>query len=218
MHVLIVGANGLVGQGSLKMALQSPRVSLITTLTRRDLATSGSKVRAFTVPDFSDEALAQFDLTGIDACFYCAGVMPLGIPEHRYREVTVDVTIRVAKAYGKANPQGRFLYVSGAGADPSSKWMPMRIKGQAEHSLREVLPTSVFLRPGVVCPSQGVRSPYPARQLAYAVGSPFLAAAARLAPSMLTTTDMLGRALIAKADPRSPPGVVENEDINWLGR
>jgi enamine deaminase RidA (YjgF/YER057c/UK114 family) len=55
--------------------------------------------------------------------------------EAAYREATVATLERVVVAYAAANPAGYVAYISGMGADPDSRMMPLRVKGQAEQVL-----------------------------------------------------------------------------------
>lgn len=232
MKLLIVGANGLVGQAVLEAALAAPDVETVVTLTRRPLtalpasanssaaasatprASVPSRLRSLVLPQYDDDALATLDLAGLDACVHCAGVLPIGLGEAEYRALTVDLSLRLCQAFARANPAGRFVYVSGAGADAASWLMPLRVKGQAEDALMRLHPNSVMLRPGVVAPAVGLRSPHAPRHAAYVVGGPVLRWAARLVPRMLITSQALGRAALSACRSDTPAGVVEGLALN----
>lgn len=61
----------------------------------------------------------------------------------------------MAAAWAEANPDGRFLYVSGAHANPHSRIMPLRIKGETEAALAQLAVRTVMLRPAEVRPVAG---------------------------------------------------------------
>lgn len=195
-RVLLVGATGLVGQGVLGVCLQAPDITGITVLVRRPFEIRHPKVQVLQVPAFTAEALAAVDLRGHDACLYCAGPLPLGMTEAAYREATVGTLARVVEAYGAANPAGFVAYVSGAGADAGSRLMPLRVKGEAEAVLARSGLAYSCLRPGVVRPVAGVRSPHRLRRWLYALGDPALAVASRLLPGVLTTTRAIGGCML----------------------
>lgn len=195
-RVLLVGATGLVGQGALEVFLQAPDITGISVLVRRPFEPRHPKVQVLQVPAFTREALAGLELHGHDACLYCAGPLPLGMTEAAYREATVGTLARVVAAYGAANPGGFVAYVSGMGADPGSRLMPLRVKGEAEAVLARSGLAHTSLRPGVVRPMAGVRSPHRLRRWLYALGDPALAVAARLLPGVLTTTCAIGGCML----------------------
>jgi uncharacterized protein YbjT (DUF2867 family) len=217
MRILMTGATGLVGQGVLREALALPAVSRVGVLGRRASGSTDPRVEELRVERFDALDAVADRLGGWDACFYCAGAPPLGTPEAEYRHVTVDLTVQVARAFAERNPRGRFLYISGAHADPGSRLMPLRVKGEAESALRALPLACVMLRPGGIQPARGERSPHAWMRPMYAIGAPVMGLGVRLLPSIMTSTSALGRAMLALAQMPDPPQVVENAEINRLG-
>ena len=216
MRILMTGATGLVGQGVLVEALADRRVSKVAVLGRRALAHPDPRVEDLVVARFDDLAAVADGLAPFDACFYCAGAPPLGTPEAEYRHVTLELTLHVARAFARRNPQGRLLYVSGAKADPSSRFMPLRVKGETEAALRALPVATVMLRPGGIQPAHAERSRHPWMRPFYAVAAPAMGLGVRMMPTLMTSTAHLGRAMLALVAMSSPPAVVENEAINRL--
>lgn len=215
MNLLLLGASGLVGQGLLNVLLGQADVANVTVLVRRPLVATSPKLRVLQVPEFTDDALANLDLAGLNACLYCAGALPLLLSEEAYREVTVGLLERVCAAYASANPGGYLVYVSGAGADAASRFMPLRVKGEAEAVPGRFGLASTSLRPGVIRPTQGERSSHDFRRAMYALGSPLLALASRVLPGGFTTTASVGRCMLALTRAGVPyPPVLENRQIN----
>ncbi|RXK67669.1 NAD-dependent epimerase/dehydratase family protein [Stenotrophomonas sp. MA5] len=217
MKLLVAGATGLVGQGVVLACLESPRVQRVTALVRRPGSRPGQQVAELLLADFRQAAGSVDLFSGFDACLYCAGAPPVGTREAEYRAVTFDATLAVASAFAQACPQGRFLYVSGAHADPQSRIMPLRVKGQAEQALARLPIRTVMLRPGGVQPVAGTGTVHSWMKPLYGVGAPVLGLIARMAPSIATSNLALGRAMVALADMPQPPGVVECAQINRLG-
>ena len=217
MRILIAGATGLVGQGVLHETLSHPGVDRIGLLGRRSAGRADPRIDELRVPGFDALDGVAARLAGWDACFYCAGAPPVGTAEALYRQVTRDLTLHVARAFAERNADGRFLYVSGAHADPDSRFMPLRVKGETERALRELPLRTVMLRPGGIQPAHGERSPHAWMRPLYAVAAPLMGIGVRLAPGVMTSTAHLGRALLALAAMPAPPPVVENADINRLG-
>lgn len=217
LHLLITGATGLVGQGVLQQALLADDVARVTLLGRRTAGSTDPRVSELLVEDFSRLDAVESGLGGFDACFYCAGAPPVTTPETEYRQVTVALTTAVATTLARLQPGMRFLYVSGALANPTSIFMPMRLKGEAELALRALPLRATMLRPGGVAPVQGEHSPHSGLAAFYKVAGPLMGFGASIVPSLMTTTASLGRAMLAIARMGDPPQVVENADINRLG-
>jgi len=217
LHLLITGATGLVGQGVLHEALLAQDIARITVLGRRTTGRTDPRLRELLVEDFTDLEKVESSLAGVDACLYCAGAPPLGTPEETYRQVTFAVTTSMARAFARAAPQGRFLYVSGAHANPSSIFMPLRIKGETEVALKKLPLRTTMMRPGGVQPVHGEKSPHAGLAAMYRIAGPVMGLGVSLAPSLMTTTARLGRAMLAIARMPDPPAAVENAEINRLG-
>lgn len=217
MRILVTGATGLVGQGVLRECLLDPAVTHVVALGRRPTGQSHDKLENVVVDDFSQLNPVESRLQPLDACFYCAGAPPVGTPEAEYRHVTLDLTLAVAKTLVRLNPNLVFLYISGAHSDPSSRLMPLRIKGETEHALAALPIRTVMLRTGGIQPVEGVRSPHAAMAAMYVVGAPLMGIGVRLMPGLLTTTQRVGRAMLQLARQTSPPPIVENAEINLIG-
>lgn len=217
MHVLLTGATGLVGQGVLHECLQAHDLRQVTALGRRETGVAHPRLREIVLPDFADAASVSQRLEGMQACLYCAGAPPIGTPANEYRQVTLALTLAVANAYANANPEGRFLYISGAHADAGSRILPLRVKGETEEALRRLPVRTVMLRPGGIQPVHGERTGHALLKPLYALGGPLMGLGVKLLPGMMTTTAAVGRALLALSRMSDPPAIVENAEINRLG-
>lgn len=215
LRILLTGATGLVGQGVALACRSSARVAATAALVRRKGGVA-SGVQEIVLDDFRRIADRGVALGGFDACFYCAGATPLGTNEAQYREVTFDTTIAVARAWAAANPQGCFLYVSGAGADPASRIMPLRVKGETEQALATLPMRVVLLRPGAVRPVAGTGTRHGLLKPLYWAGAPLLRLAGAAAPSLVTSNLTLGKAMIALARMSNPPLIVACGAINRI--
>ncbi len=215
LRILLTGAAGLVGQGVALACQRSPQVAHLTALVRRPGSLNGPGSELI-VPDFLRMQGRHEQLAGFDACFYCAGAPPVGTAEAEYRRVTLDITLAVARAWAAANPEGRFLYVSGAGADPQSRVMPLRVKGETEVALQALPVRSVMLRPGGVRPVPGTGTRHAVLKPLYWGGAPLMKLVGAVAPSLVTSNLALGQAMIALAAREHPPGTVECADINRI--
>lgn len=219
MRVALFGASGMVGQGVLRECLLDDRVDTVVSVGRRQLDVTHPKLRHIVHADLGDLTSLAADLTGLDACFYCLGVSSAGLSEQDYRTVSYDYPLAAARTLETSSPHLTFVYVSGEGADPTgtSRTMWARVRGETENVLLGMdLPVYVF-RPGYISPRNGERSRTGSYRVTYALTSwmyPFLR---RVAPGHVTSTEHIGRAMLATAGLHGTgPHVLHSAEINRL--
>jgi uncharacterized protein YbjT (DUF2867 family) len=158
-------------------------------------------------------------LAGYDACFFCLGVSAAGMSEAAYARVTYDLTLAVAETLARLNPGMTFVYVSGMGTDASEHGRVMwaRVKGRTENALLRLPFRGAYMfRPGFIQPLHGIRSKTRLYRAVYAVTTPLFPLLKMLGPGAITTTEQVGRAMIAVARDGYPKRVLEQRDINAL--
>jgi nucleoside-diphosphate-sugar epimerase len=158
MTIIITGATGMVGEGVLLECLRDTRIESILSISRGTCGITHSKLKELLVRDFMSIGDYVRQLTGYDACFFCAGVSSVGMSEEKYHHITYEVTTRVAEVLLKANPQMSFIFVSGAHTDSSEKGKLMwaRVKGKTENALRQMgFKAQYNFRPGAMKPQKG---------------------------------------------------------------
>ena len=74
VKVILTGATGMVGEGVLLECLENSAIERVLSVSRRSCGREHPKLRELLVKDFRDVAAVEADLTGYDACFYCAGI------------------------------------------------------------------------------------------------------------------------------------------------
>jgi uncharacterized protein YbjT (DUF2867 family) len=209
----------MVGQGVLRECLLDSDVTSVVTVVRRPTGKKHEKLKELIQPDLATLASLETQLTGFDACFFCAGVSALGMSEEEYTRMTYDLTLGVAKTLLRASPDMTFVYVSGAGTDSSEKGRMMwaRVKGRTENALLSLPFRAAYMfRPGAIMPLHGIRSSTRWYNVMYAIIRPIYPLLRRAAPTMITTTDQLGRAMLAVARKGYATHVLEMSDINRL--
>jgi len=220
VNVLLFGATGMIGQAVLRECLLDPGVGRVVTVSRRPTSQSNSKVTEIIRPDLATLAPIENQLTGFDACFFCLGVSALGMTEEQYTRVNYDLTISVARTLLRTSPNVTFIYVSGAGTDGSERGRTMwaRVKGRTENTLLSLpFKAAYMFRPGAVIPLHGIRSSTRWYNVIYAVTKPIYPLLRRLAPTMVTTTEELARAMLAVARNGYSTHVLEMADIIRIG-
>jgi uncharacterized protein YbjT (DUF2867 family) len=217
MNVVLFGATGMIGQGVLRECLLDPGVDRVLAVGRTPPPAGHPKLRALVHRDLLDYSTIADDLTGFDACFFCLGVSSAGMTEPDYRRVSYDIPLAAAEVLARRNPGMTFIFLSGAGADSTGRGRLMwaRVKGQAENALLALPFRAAYVfRPAFVQPLHGIQSRTPLYRALYAVGAPLYPVWKRLLPRYVTTTEQMGRAMIAVARRGAPRRVLENADIN----
>jgi uncharacterized protein YbjT (DUF2867 family) len=219
MKVLLFGATGMVGQGVLRECLRDPRVGKVLTIGRMATWQAHPKLREIEWADLFDLSGLESELTGYDAGFFCLGVSSNGMTPHEYNRLTYVLTVDVATLLARLNPGMTFTYVSGAGTDSTEKGLSMwaAVKGKTENALLALpFKAAYMFRPGVIRPLHGIKSKTRSYRMFYAVAGPLLPLIGKLFPNSMTTTEQMGRAMIAVAAQGAPRKILENKDINAL--
>lgn len=217
MKVILFGGTGMVGQGVLRECLLDPEVTQLLAVGRSPMKQKHPKLRELVVPDLYDLSSVEQQLTGFDACFFTLGTSAAGLTEEKYSRVTYDLTLGVARTLVRLNPGMTFIYVSGMGTDSSERGRAMwaRVKGRTENALLALGFRRAFMfRPGLIVPMHGIRSRTTSYRLLYAALSPLVPLIRRIFPNAVTTTERVGRAMLAVAEHGNPKAVLEAADIN----
>jgi uncharacterized protein YbjT (DUF2867 family) len=217
LRVILTGATGMVGEGVLLECLQNPVVAHVLVLTRRPTGRTHPKMAELLVPDLSNLSAVESQLTGYNACFFCAGVSSVGISKEEYERITHDMTLAVGKTLLRLNPELTFIYVSGAGTDSrqTSRQHWARVKGRTENELLALPFRAAYMfRPGFMKATTGQRNIlkwYGAIAWLYPM-------ARKLAPNFVSTMQEVGRAMINAADFGYSKPVLEVRDIVALAQ
>jgi uncharacterized protein YbjT (DUF2867 family) len=220
MKVILFGASGMVGQGVLRACLLDAEVTEVVAVVRRPLGRTEAKLREIVHADFTDFTAAAGELTGADACFFCLGVSMAGRAAQEYERVTYDYTLAAARTVAAGSPDLTFAYVSGDGTDSTERgrtaWA--RVKGRTENALLAMDMRAYMFRPGYIQPVHGERSRTPWYRVLYTLVSWLYPVLRRLVPDRVTTTERLGRAMLAVVRLEGGgPHILSSRDINRLG-
>lgn len=209
----------MVGQGVLRECLLDSDVRRVVTVGRTRAGQHHAKLEEIVHANLLDLSPIESSLSGLDACFYCLGVASAGMTEEAYTRVTYDMTMAVATTLSRLNPQMTFVFVSGAGTDSSEQGRSMwaRVKGKTENALlRFPFKAAYMFRPGVIQPLHGIRSKTRLYQVFYTITRPVLPLLKRLFPSFVTSTEQIGRAMLAAAKRGASSTILESADINRI--
>jgi len=208
----------MVGQGVLRECLLDPDVERVVILGRTPSGQRDPKIEEIVRADLYDITPIEPQLENLDACFFCLGVSSSGMSEADYARLTYDLTLAIATPLARLNPQMTFIYVSGAGTDSTGKGRTMwaRVKGRTENALlRLPFKAAYMFRPALIQPMHGIKSKTKSYRLFYVFAKPFWPIL-KLFPNYTTTTEQIGRAMLAAAKHGAPKALLESVDINRL--
>jgi uncharacterized protein YbjT (DUF2867 family) len=221
VKVILFGATGMVGQGVLRECSLDPGVDQVLSIGRTATGLQHSKLQELALSNLHDFSAISDRLSGFDACFFCLGVSSAGMSEEAYRRVTYDITLAAAETLVRVNRAATFIYVSGQGTDSTAKGRVMwaRVKGETENALfRLPFKAAYMFRPGVIQPLHGITSRTRVYRIGYALTAPVLPLLKALFPKSITTTELLGRAMLNVTRRGYPKRILDNADINAAGQ
>jgi uncharacterized protein YbjT (DUF2867 family) len=218
IHLVLVGATGMVGGYALRHALEHPAVERVAAIGRRTLGISHAKLQEVLHPNFSDCSALAESLSHQDVAIFCLGAYTGAEPDAEFRAITVDYTIEFARVLRTSSPHAGFVFLSGKGADPTGK---SRIafahyKGEAENALLAAgFPAVYTFRPAFIYPVEPRREPNSGHRLLRAIYPVFRV----LFPRQVIRSDDLARVMVdvAVQEPKElGASVFENNDIRAM--
>ena len=214
-RVVIVGATGMVGGYALRYALENPAVGRVTSIGRKKLGISHSKLTEVLHPDFADCSALAGTLLDQEAAIFCLGAYTGAVSDADLRKITVDYTVEFARVLQGSSPGAAFSFLSGGGADPTGRSrIPFaRYKGEAEKALlASGFPHVYLFRPAYIYPVEPRKEPNFSYRLLRGIYPAFRV----LFPNQVIRADDLARAMVAavigETAQRGGP-VFENRDI-----
>jgi len=217
IKVIITGATGKVGEGVLFEYLEHPDVKQVLMVNRKPYNATHPKLKECIVPDFLNLDEFTEQLTGYDACFYCAGISSIRMNEQEYSRIIYDTTMHFANKLADLNREMIFEYVSGSLTESSEKGKIMwaRVKGKTENDLMKLPFKRVYnFRPGFMKPMAGQKNIKGYYKL---IGGlyPLLHV---LFPNQVSTLREVGLAMINSVLKGYPKLILEIKDIKSLAK
>ena len=212
LNVIVTGATGMVGEGVLHECLKHADVESVLVINRKPCEVEHPKLKEIIHKDLFDLSSIEDQLSGYNACYFCAGVSSVGKKENEYKRITYDLTISFANTLVKLNPDMTFCYISGVGTDSTEKGKSMwaRVKGKTENDLLELPFKAVYMfRPGYIQPTKGLRNTYKI----YKVVAPFYPLWKLIFPKYVTTLREIGLAMINATLRGSSKQILECREI-----
>lgn len=217
IKAIITGSTGMVGEGVLHICLNSPEVESVLVINRKPCGVEHPKLKEIVHKDFMHLSPILDQLSGYNACYFCAGVSSVGKTKEEYRHITYDLTLNFANTLVQLNPDMVFTYVSGVGTDSTEKRKSMwaRVKGKTENDLMRLPFKDVYAyRPGYIQPIKGLKNAYKI----YKVFVPFYPILEKIFPKYVGTLEEIGNSMIYVTQNGYDKKVLEIVDIRKTGR
>jgi len=202
-----------VGSEVVRECLADARIERVLAISRRPLPFEDPRLEVVELADFLDLSPLAARLEGVDVCFSALGVSQmLEKDPERYRVVTHDYVLALAREVAARSPGARMVFVSGQGADATgkSKVLFARVKGETERDMRALFGDRLtVVRPGVIRPVR------PRAETAW-LEQMLLPVAALLAPvarGLTATTVEIAHAMMQAAFGADVPRLMQNRAI-----
>ena len=216
MKIIVFGATGLVGSECIRQAIADKDIEQITAIARRDLDNKNlisDKLTVIIHKDFLDYSALTDLFASHQACIWALGVSQSAVNETDYITITHDYTMTAVKAIAIVNPNMRFLFVSGMGADSTerSRILFSRIKGKTENDLVKEggLKETYTVRPAGILTSQ----PIPHKPWFERAFQPLMHVFKVIKPSWVITSVGLAQAILYLVKHGHHATLFENQDL-----
>ena len=133
MKIILTGATGYVGEGTLLELLKVDTVEKVLSVSRKPTGITHEKLEEYLVPDFMELKAGDDHFEDYDAVFFIAGITSVGTPKDTYVRISREIPLHFADIMPDKERM-TFIYLSGAGTSPDGKqfWQQVKSKTEAE--------------------------------------------------------------------------------------
>ena len=133
MKVILTGATGYVGEGTLLELLKVEAVEKVLSVSRKPTGIKHEKLEEYLVQDFMALKDGDEHFKGYDAVFFIAGITSVGTPKDVYVRISQEIPLHFADIMPDKDRM-TYIYLSGAGTSPDGKqfWQQVKSKTEAE--------------------------------------------------------------------------------------
>lgn len=135
MRIILTGATGYVGEGTLLELLKVKEVEKVLSVSRKPTGIKNEKLEEYLIPDFLQLKKDDSHFVGYDAVFFIAGITSVGTPKDVYVQISQEIPLHFADIMPNKELM-TFIYLSGAGTDPNGKQFWQKVKGKTEESIK----------------------------------------------------------------------------------
>ncbi len=135
MKIILTGATGYVGEGTLLELLRADGVDKVLSVSRKPIGIKHEKLEEYLVPDFMQLQEGDTHFEGYDAVFFIAGITSVGTPKDAYILISQKIPLHFADIMPHKE-QMTFIYLSGAGTTPKGKQFWQQVKSTTEAEIQ----------------------------------------------------------------------------------
>ena len=149
MKIILTGATGYVGEGTLIELLKVDGVEKVLSVSRKPTGIKHEKLEEYLVSDFMELKEGDTHFSGYDAVFFIAGITSVGTPMDVYVRISQEIPLHFADIMPDKERM-TFIYLSGAGTTPDGKpfYPLLRLLGLANNMKEIALSQLVLTRDG----------------------------------------------------------------------
>ena len=150
MKIILTGATGYVGEGTLLELLKVDAVEKVLSVSRKPTGIKHEKLEEYLVQDFMQLKEGDEHFKGYDAVFFIAGITSVGTPQDVYVRISQEIPLHFADIMPDKERM-TYIYLSGAGTSPEGKQFWQQVKSKTEAEIQTKGFKRVFgLRPAIM--------------------------------------------------------------------
>ena len=155
MKIILTGATGYVGEGTLLELLKCNVVGKVLSVSRKPTGIKHEKLEEYLVSDFMQLKEGDEHFKGYDAVFFIAGITSVGTPKDVYVRISQEIPLHFADIMPDKERM-TFVYLSGAGTSPDGKQFWQQVKSKTGTEIHAKGFRRAFaLRPAIMKWSKG---------------------------------------------------------------
>ncbi|MGJ8683235.1 MAG: NAD-dependent epimerase/dehydratase family protein [Nonlabens sp.] len=146
---VVIGATGLTGSKLVELLFENEQYERVITLSRKRTKLNHRKHESHIVDLFDPTTYAEF--LKADHLFICTGTTQAKTPEkEKYYRIEHDLPVQVAQV-ALENGVKKVIAISALGADPESRFMYNRGKGEMERDIEKLgFQEAYFVQPALI--------------------------------------------------------------------
>ena len=135
MKIILTGATGYVGEGTLLELLKVDTVEKVLSVSRKPTGITHKKLEEYIVQDFMELKAGDDHFKDYDAVFFIAGITSVGTPMDTYVRISQEIPLHFADIMPDKERM-TFIYLSGAGTSPDGKQFWQQVKSKTEQEIQ----------------------------------------------------------------------------------